>query len=150
MSTHKWCQPSTKFVIWILKTLLGQFFIILLPLHLFFDITSVAEVVVKLVLQSESLHVLTVRGKVLQFTLCNKSHSVFFCQLFVRTKGALLLPPKLHKLTLVPPLSMRDDLHSYLLPLLLQLFRILNICLNRVFEDFVLFIFGQVIESLQG
>jgi hypothetical protein len=22
-STHKWCQPSKKFVIWILKTLLG-------------------------------------------------------------------------------------------------------------------------------
>jgi hypothetical protein len=61
-------------------------------------------------------------------------------------EGALLFPPKIHKLTLVGPPSMRDDLHSYLLPLLLQLFQILNICLNRVFEEFILFIFGQVVE----
>jgi hypothetical protein len=43
---------------------------------------------------------------------------------------------------------MRDDLHSYFLPVLLQLFQLLNVCLNRVFEEFILFIFGQVIESL--
>jgi hypothetical protein len=61
-----------------------------------------------------------------------------------------LVPPNLHKLTLVALPSMRDDLHSYFLPFLLQLFQILNICLNRVFEELVLFIFGQVIESLQG
>jgi hypothetical protein len=93
---------------------------------------------------------MTVHGKVLRFALCNKSNPVFFSQLFVRTKGFLLFPPKLHKFTLVAPPSMRDDLHSYLLPLLLQLFRILNVCLNRVFEEFILFIFSQVIESLQG
>jgi hypothetical protein len=62
----------------------------------------------------------------------------------------VLVPPNLHKLTLLGPPSMRNDLHSYLLPLLLQLFWILNVCLNRVFEEFVLFIFGQVIKSLQG
>jgi hypothetical protein len=45
---------------------------------------------------------------------------------------------------------MRDDLHSYRLPLFLQLFRIFNICLNRVFEEFSLVIFSQVMESLQG
>jgi hypothetical protein len=61
----------------------------------------------------------------------------------------VLVPPNLHKLTLVAPLGMREDLHSYLLPLSLQLFQILNVCLNRVFEEFVLFIFSQVIESLQ-
>jgi hypothetical protein len=54
-----------------------------------------------------------------------------------------------HLCTLVAPPSMRDDLHSYLVPLLLQLFQILNVCLNRVFEEFILFIFGQVIKSLQ-
>jgi hypothetical protein len=64
-------------------------------------------------------------------------------------KRGAMVPPNLHKLTLVAPPSMRDDLHSYLLPLLLQLFRILNACFNRVFEEFVLFIFSQVIESLQ-
>jgi hypothetical protein len=37
----------------------------LLPPPLFSGITDVAEVVVKLVLRSEQLHVLTVRGKVL-------------------------------------------------------------------------------------
>jgi hypothetical protein len=63
---------------------------------------------------------------------------------------ALFFPPKLHKLTLVAPSNMRDDLHSYLPPLLLQLFRILSVCLNRVFEEFTLFIFGQVIKNLQG
>jgi hypothetical protein len=60
----------------------------------------------------------------------------------------VLVPPNLHKLTLVAPLSMRDDLYSYLLPILLQLFRMLNVCLNGVFEEFILFVFGQVIESL--
>jgi hypothetical protein len=64
-------------------------------------------------------------------------------------EGGVLVPPNHHKLTFVAPLSMRDDLLSYLLPLLLQLFRILDVCLNRVFEEFVLFIFSQVIESLQ-
>jgi hypothetical protein len=44
-----------KFVIWILKTLLGQSFILLLPLPLVSGITSVAEVVVKLVLLLEPL-----------------------------------------------------------------------------------------------
>jgi hypothetical protein len=53
----------------------------------------------------------------------------------------VLVPPNLHELTPVTPPSMRDDLHSYLLPLLLQLFRILNVCLNRVFEEFILYIF---------
>jgi hypothetical protein len=47
------------------KTLLDQCFILQLPLPLFFGITSVAEVVAKLVLQSEPLHVLTVHGKVI-------------------------------------------------------------------------------------
>jgi hypothetical protein len=54
-----------EFVIWILKTLLDQSFILLLPLPLFSTITGAVEVVVKLVLQSEPLHVLTVHGKVL-------------------------------------------------------------------------------------
>jgi hypothetical protein len=36
-----------------------------LPLPLFFDITDVADVVVKLVLRSEPLHVLTINDKVL-------------------------------------------------------------------------------------
>jgi hypothetical protein len=61
-----------------------------------------------------------------------------------------LVPSNLHKLTLVAPPSMRDDLHSKLLPLLLQLFRILNVYLNRIFEEFILLIFGQLGESLQG
>jgi hypothetical protein len=59
-----------------------------------------------------------------------------------------MVPLNLHKLTLVAPPSMKDDLHNYLLPLLLPLFRIFNVYLNRVFEEFVLFIFAQVIESL--
>jgi hypothetical protein len=117
---------------------------------MFFGITDVAEVVVKLVLRSEPLHVLTFHGKVLRFTIFNKSRLVFFCQIFVLMEGGVLVPPNLHKLTLVSPPSMRDDLVSYLLPPLLQLFWILNVCLNRVFEEFVLFIFGQLIESLQG
>jgi hypothetical protein len=62
----------------------------------------------------------------------------------------VLVPPDLHKLTLVAHPSMTDDLHSYLIPLLLKLFQILNACLNRVFEEFVHFIFHQLIESLQG
>jgi hypothetical protein len=45
--------------------MLGQSFILLLPLPLFSGITGIAEVVVKLILQLEPLHVLTVRGKVL-------------------------------------------------------------------------------------
>jgi hypothetical protein len=64
-------------------------------------------------------------------------------------EGGVLVPSNLHKLPLISPPSMRDDLHNYLLPLLLQLFQILNICLNRVFKEFILFIFGQVIKSLQ-
>jgi hypothetical protein len=50
MSTHKWFQPSMEFVVWILKTLLGQSFILLLPFALFFGITVVAKVVIKLIL----------------------------------------------------------------------------------------------------
>jgi hypothetical protein len=107
-----------EFVIWILKTLLGQSFILLLPLPLFFCITDVAEVVLKLILRSEPLHVLTIHGKVLQFTLFNKPRPIFF-QIFVLTEGVVLVPPNLHKLTFVAPASMRDDLHSYLLPLLI-------------------------------
>jgi hypothetical protein len=148
MSTHKWSLPSMKFVIWILKTLLGQSFILLLPLPLFFGITSIAEVVVKLILRSEPQHVLTVSTKVLRFTLFNKSRPIVFCQIFVLMEGGVLVPPNLHNLIFVAPPSMRDDLHSYLLPLLLQLFRILNVCLNRVFKKFILFIFSQLIESL--
>jgi hypothetical protein len=56
---------SMEFVVRILKILLGQSFILLLPLSLFFGITGVAKVVVKPVLRSEPLHVLTVHGKVL-------------------------------------------------------------------------------------
>jgi hypothetical protein len=63
-------------------------------------------------------------------------------------EGGVLVPSNIHKLTLVAPPNMRDDLHSYLIPLLLQLFRILNVCLNRVFKEFILFIFDQLIESL--
>jgi hypothetical protein len=129
---------------------LGQSLILLLPLSLFSSITGVVEVVVKLILRSEPLHVLTLRGKVLRFTLFKKSRPVFFCHIFVNIERGVLVPPNLHKLALVAPLSMRDDLYSYLLPLLLQLFRMLNVCLNGVFEEFILFIFGQVIESLHG
>jgi hypothetical protein len=78
-----------------------------------------SEVVVKLVLPSEPLHVLTIHGKVLLFTLCNKSFLVFFCQVVVCIEGVCLVPPTLHKLALVGPPNMRDDLNSYLLPLLL-------------------------------
>jgi hypothetical protein len=88
--------------------------------------------------------------KVLRFALFNNSHPVFFCQIFVLIEGGVLVPSDLYKLTLIGPSSMRDDLHSYLLPLLLQLFQILNVYLNGVFEEFVLFIFSQLIESLQG
>jgi hypothetical protein len=56
---------SSIFIVWILKTLLAQSFILLLLLPLFFGITSVADVVVKLVLRSEPLYVLTVHDKVL-------------------------------------------------------------------------------------
>jgi hypothetical protein len=65
MSMHKWSQPSIEFVVWIFKTLLDQSFIILLTLPLFSSIAGVAEVVVKLVLRLESLHVLTLCDKVL-------------------------------------------------------------------------------------
>jgi hypothetical protein len=138
-----------EFVKWILKTLLCQSIILLLPLLLFSHITSVAEVVVKLIMCPEPLHVLIVRGKVLQFVLCNKSFPVF-SQIFVHIEGVRLVPPTLHKPALVGPQSIRDDLHSYLLTLLLQLFQIFNVCLNRIFKEFILFISGQVIESLQG
>jgi hypothetical protein len=60
------------------QDLVGQSFILFLPLPLFSSITGVTEVVVKLVLQSEPLHVLTVLGKVLRFALFNKSRLVFF------------------------------------------------------------------------
>jgi hypothetical protein len=87
--------------------------------------------------QSSPIHTLPQISPSLLSTLCTYGRALFF-------------PPKLHKLTLVAPSNMRDDLHSYLHPLLLQLFQILNVCLNRVFEEFILFIFGQLIESLQG
>jgi hypothetical protein len=150
MSVHKCCQPSTKFVICILTTMLGQSIILLLPLPQFSDITDFVEVVVKLVLRSKSLHVLIAHGKVLRFALCNKSFSVFFSQIFVHIERVCLVPPTLHKPALIGPPSMRDDLQGYLLPLLLQLFRIFNVCLNSIFKDFVLIIFAQVIDSLQG
>jgi hypothetical protein len=148
MSTHIWSQPSLEFIIWILKTLPDQYFILLSPLPLFSSIIGAVDVMVKLILRLKPLHVLTIRDKLLRFTLFNKSHIDFFCQIFVFMEGGVLVPPNLHKLTLIAPSSMRDDLHSYLLPLLLQLFWILNVCLNRVFEEFIIFIFGQVIESL--
>jgi hypothetical protein len=44
-------------------TLLGQSFILLLPLPLFSGITCAAEVVAKLILRSEPLDVLTIQGK---------------------------------------------------------------------------------------
>jgi hypothetical protein len=74
---------------------------------------------VKLVLRSEKLHVLTILYKVLWFALCNKSFLVFLCQLFVCIEGVLLLPQTHEKLALVAPPCMRDDLHIYILPLLL-------------------------------
>jgi hypothetical protein len=98
-----------------------------------FSITGVAEVVVKLVLWSEPLHVLTLRGKVLWFALFNKSRPFFFCHIFILLERGVLASSNLHKLTLVAPPSMRDDLHSYFLSLLLHLFWIWNVCLNRVF-----------------
>jgi hypothetical protein len=101
-----------EIIVWILKILSGQYFILLLPLPLFFGITSVAKVVVKLVLRSVPLDVLTVHGKVLWFTLFNKSCPVFFWQIFVRIKRGVLVPPNLHKLTLVAAPTMTDDLHS--------------------------------------
>jgi hypothetical protein len=132
-----------KFVVWILKTSLGNFFILLLPLPLFSCIAGVAEVVAKLILRS-----FYDRSHCIRFAIFNKSHPVFCCHIFLLTERGVLVLPNLHNLTLLALPSMRDDLHSYLLPLLLQLFRILNVCLNRVFEEFILFIFGQVIESL--
>jgi hypothetical protein len=75
------------------------------------------------------------------------SPSLLLSHLCTYERG-ILVPSNLHKLTLVAPPSMRDDLYSYLISLLLQLFRILNVYLNSVFEEFVLFIFGQIIESL--
>jgi hypothetical protein len=84
-----------------------------------FGITGVAEVVVKLVLRLKPLHVLTLRDKVLCFTLCKKYVPVFFSQIFVHTEGVHIVPPMLHMYALVGPPSMKDDLHSYLLPLLL-------------------------------
>jgi hypothetical protein len=111
MSTHKWSQPSMKIIVWILKTLLGQSFILLLSLPLFSGITDVAKVVAKLVLWSEPLHVLTVHGKVLWFALFNKSCPDFLWQIFVHIEEGVLVPPNLYKLTLIAPSSMRDDLH---------------------------------------
>jgi hypothetical protein len=104
------------------KDLAGLIFHPLIATSFVFCITGVAEVVAKLILQSEPLHVKTIRGNVLRFTLFNKSRPVFFFQIFVVTEGDVLFLLNLHKLTLVAPPSMRDDLHSYLLPLLLHLF----------------------------
>jgi hypothetical protein len=119
ISTYKWCQLSTKFLICILKTLLDQFIILLLPLPLFYSISGVAEVVDKLILWSGPLHVRTVCYKVLWFALCNKSLLVFLFQVFVCIEGVDLAPQTLNKPALVGPPSMSDDLHRYLLPLLL-------------------------------
>jgi hypothetical protein len=47
------------------QDLIGPIFHLLVATTLFSDITDVAEVVVKLVLRSEPLHILTVCGKVL-------------------------------------------------------------------------------------
>jgi Flp pilus assembly protein protease CpaA len=58
---------------------IASVFILLLSLPLFFSITGGAEVVVKLILRSEPLHVLIVHEKVFQFTLCKKSFPVFLC-----------------------------------------------------------------------
>jgi hypothetical protein len=54
-----------EFVVSILKTLWGESFILFLPLPLFFGTTGVVEVVVKLILRSETLHVLTIGAKLL-------------------------------------------------------------------------------------
>jgi hypothetical protein len=101
-----------EFVIMILKTLLGQPLILLLPLPLFSSISSVSKVVVKLVLRSEPPHVLTVRYKVSRFALCNKYLPVFLCQVFELLKGVLLPPQKLHKPAIIGPLGIRDDLYN--------------------------------------
>jgi hypothetical protein len=69
------------------KDLAGPIFHPLVATSSFFGITGVAEVVVKLVLRSEPLHVLIVHGKVLWFVLFNKSRPVFFRQIFVCSKG---------------------------------------------------------------
>jgi hypothetical protein len=130
------------------QDLAGSIFHPLVATSSIFGITTVAEMVVNLILRSEPLHVLIVYIKVLRFELFNKSRLVVFSQLFVLTEGAVFFPLNLYKLTLIDPPSMRDDLHSYLLSILLQLFRILNVCLNRVFKEFALFIFGQLIKSL--
>jgi hypothetical protein len=120
---HEICRMDSQ-------DLSGPIFHPLVATSLFYSITGVAEVVVKHILRSEPLHVLTLHDKVLQFTLFNKSRLVLFCHILVLTERGVLVPPNLHKLTLVAPRSMRDDLHSYLLPLLLQLFWILNICFS--------------------
>jgi hypothetical protein len=75
---------------WILNTLLIQSLILLFPLALFFSISGVAKVVVKLILRSELPHVLTVRYKLWRFALYDKSFLVFFVQVFELLKGVLL------------------------------------------------------------
>jgi hypothetical protein len=81
-----------------------------LPPPLFSSIIGVVEVVVKLILGSEPLHVLIVHGKVLQFTFStNLDHYSSDNFLYV-AKGGVLVPPNLYKLTLVAPSSMRYDL----------------------------------------
>jgi hypothetical protein len=86
--------------------------------------------VVKLILRLEPPHVFTVFYKFIKFTLSNKSFLVFLCHVFELVEGVLIIPQTSHKLALLGPLGMKDDLHSYLLPLVLQLFRIFNIGLN--------------------
>jgi hypothetical protein len=78
-------------VIWILDTLLGQSLILLFPLALFFGIFGVAKVVVKLILQSELPHVLTVRYKLCRFSL------------FELLEGVLLFSQTHHKSIFVAP-----------------------------------------------
>jgi hypothetical protein len=78
-----------KFVIWILKTLLGKSFILLLPLPLFSGRTGVAKVVVKLVLQSEPLHVLTLQQTALIHTFQQISPSFLLPHLCTYGRGCL-------------------------------------------------------------
>jgi hypothetical protein len=53
-------------------------------------------------------------------------------------------------LILVAPLGFRDDLHSMLCSLIVQLSQIFNIGLNIVCEDILFVVPRQVIEMFQG
>jgi hypothetical protein len=97
--------------------LLGQSLILLFPLALFSGISSVAKVVVKLILLSELPHVLTVHYKLWRFALCDKSFPVFF-QVFELLEWVLFFSQTRHKSVFVSPPQMRDALQSYPLPFL--------------------------------